>query len=128
MLSRELYEIVHIIGIALAMLAFGGIASHATDGGTWKGTRSRRALKVAHHAGMFLILLGGFGMLARIGIAEGGLASFPLWLWGKIAIFLLLGGSVALPYRRPQWAWPAFFITPMLAGLAVYLALYKPFL
>jgi hypothetical protein len=127
MFSRDLYEIVHLVGLALVMLAFGGIASHATDGGSWKGPGARRALKVAHHLGMFLILLGGFGMLARIGIAKGGIATFRGWLWAKIAVFLVLGGVVALPYRRPQLAWPAFFVTPLLVGFAVYLALYKPF-
>lgn len=127
MFSRDVYEIVHVLGIALVMLAFGGIASHAADGGSWKGSGSRRVVKVAHHVGMFLILLGGFGMLARIGIAKGGIATFPGWLWAKIVIFLVLGGTVALPYRRPQWTWPAFFATPALAALAVYFALYKPF-
>ncbi len=127
MFSRDIYEIVHVIGIALVMLAFGGIASHATDGGSWKGAGARRALKLAHHGGMFLILLGGFGMLARIGVAAGGIASFPGWLWAKIAVFLVLGGTVALPYRRPRLAWPAFFAMPLLVGLAVYFALYKPF-
>ncbi len=127
MFSRDLYEIVHVLGIALVMVAFGGIVMHAAEGGTWKGPRARRALKVAHHLGMFLILLGGFGMLARIGIAKDGIGSFPGWLWAKIAVFLVLGGTVALPYRRPALALPAFFVTPALAGLAVYFALYKPF-
>lgn len=127
MLPRDVYEIVHVIGIALVMLAFGGIASHASAGGSFKGPGSQRALRVAHHAGMLLLLIGGFGMLARIGIAKGGIASFPLWLWAKLALFLVLGGTVALPYRRPRWAWPAFFAAPLVAGAAVYLALYKPF-
>ena len=34
MFSREFYEILHIIGIALTMTAFGGIAVHAAEGGT----------------------------------------------------------------------------------------------
>lgn len=127
MFSRDLYEIVHIVGIALVMLAFGGIVMHAAEGGTWKGPRSRRVVKVAHHLGMFLILLGGFGMLARIGIAKGGIATFPGWLWAKIVVFLILGGTVSLPYKQPKLALPAFFLTPALAGLAVYFALYKPF-
>lgn len=127
MLPRDVYEIVHVIGIALVMLAFGGIASHAAAGGAFKGPGSQRTLRFAHHAGMLLLLVGGFGMLARIGIAKGGIASFPLWLWAKLALFLVLGGTVALPYRRPRWAWPAFFATPLVAGAAVYLALYKPF-
>ncbi|MFN0099156.1 MAG: hypothetical protein ACKVS7_10810 [Gemmatimonadaceae bacterium] len=127
MFSRDLYEIVHILGIALTMLAFGGIVMHASEGGTWKGPRSRTMLKVAHHVGVFLILLGGFGMLARIGIAKGGIATFPGWLWAKIALWVVLAGVVSLPYKQPRFALPAFFAVPTLSGLAVYFALYKPF-
>jgi hypothetical protein len=127
MFSRDVYEVLHVLGIAFVMCAFGGIAMHASAGGRWKGEGSMRALKVAHHIGMFCLLVGGFGMLARIGIARGGIASFPGWLWAKIAIFLVLGGTVSLPYRQPRLALPAFFLTPTLAALAVYFALFKPF-
>src|SRR5688572_17005378 len=120
MFSRDVYEIVHVLGIAFVMCAFGGIAIHASTGGAWKGAGSMRALKVAHHLGMLCLLVGGFGMLARIGIVQGGIRGFPGWLWAKIAIFLVIGGTVALPYRRPQLALPAFFLTPTLAALAVY--------
>lgn len=126
MLPRDLYEIVHILGIALTMLAFGGVVMHARAGGTWKGAHGERALRVAHHLGLFLILLGGFGMLARIGVAKGGIASFPGWLWAKLALLVLLGGTVRLPYRRPALAWAAFTATALVAAMAAWLALYKP--
>lgn len=126
MFSREFYEILHIIGIALTMTAFGGIAMHAAEGGTKKGARSRKAIGAAHGIGLLLILTGGFGMLARIGFS-GGLGAFPGWLWAKIIVWVVLGAMSALPYRKPALAIPALVATPLLAGLAAYFALYKPF-
>ena len=127
MLPRDLYEIVHVVGIALVMAAFGGIAMHAADGGTRSGPRARRALLGAYGGGLFLILLGGFGMLARIGAARGGIAEFPGWLWAKLAVWVVLGAIMMVPYRKPRAAMPVLVLTPLLAGLATYFALYKPF-
>lgn len=126
MFSREFYEIIHIVGIALTMAAYGGVAIHAAEGGTKKGAQYRWAIGLTHGLGMFLILLGGFGMLARIGFT-GGVADFPGWLWGKIAVWTVIGAMAAVPYRKPKYAIHAFMATPLLAGLATYFALYKPF-
>lgn len=126
MFSREFYEILHIIGIALTMTAFGGIAMHAAEGGTKKGARSRKAIGAAHGIGLLLILTGGFGMLARIGFT-GGIGAFPGWLWAKIIVWVVLGAMSALPYRKPALAIPALVMTPLLAGVATSMALYKPF-
>lgn len=125
MFSREFYEILHIIGIALTMSAFGAIAMHAAEGGAKRAARFYRPVMWAHGVGLTLILVGGFGMLARIGM-PGGLSAFPLWLWGKITVWLVLGGISALPYRWPRMALLTLVATPLLAGVAAYLALYKP--
>jgi hypothetical protein len=39
----------------------------------------------------------------------------------------VLSAIVLLPYRKPALAKPFIFVLPLLAGLAVYMALYKPF-
>lgn len=127
MLPRDLYEIVHIIGLALVMTSLGGIAIHAAEGGPRKGPGARRGLLWAYGAGLFLILLGGFGMLARLGLAKGGMAEFPGWLWAKLAVWAILGAVMAIPYRAPKAAVPVLLAVPLLAGLATYFALYKPF-
>lgn len=126
MFPRDLYEIIHLIGIALTMSALGATALHALEGGTRRGPRARRALAWVYGAGLFLILLGGFGMLARLGIARAGVAAFPGWLWAKLTVWVALG-AVMLPYRRPRVAMPLLLGTPLLIGLATYFALYKPF-
>ena len=35
---------------------------------------------------LLVILIGGFGMLARLGFRHG--ANFPLWLWVKLAVWV----------------------------------------
>ena len=125
MFPRDFYEVLHIIGIAMVFLTIGGVAVHAANGGTRKASDTRKLVASIHGLGTLLILVGGFGMLARMGFMHG--AAFPGWLWAKIIIWLILGGVTMLPYRRPALARPALLLLPLLAGVAVYMALYKPF-
>jgi len=125
MFPRDFYEILHIVGIAMLFLAIGGVATHAANGGTKAGSQTRGLMSSVHGVGALLILVGGFGMLARIGFKHG--ANFPGWLWVKLIVWLVLSAIVLLPYSKPALAKPFIFILPLLAGLAVYMALYKPF-
>ncbi|NCW45118.1 MAG: hypothetical protein EBV77_06490 [Gemmatimonadaceae bacterium] len=125
MFPRDFYEILHIVGIAMLFLAIGGVATHAANGGTKAGSQTRGLMSSVHGVGALLILVGGFGMLARIGFKHG--ANFPGWLWVKLIVWLVLSAIVLLPYRKPALAKPFIFVLPLLAGLAVYMALYKPF-
>lgn len=124
MFSREFYEILHIIGIALMFVAIGGVAVHAANGGSKADSATRKLVAIGHGVGAFLVLVGGFGMLARIGMQQG--SNFPTWLWIKIAIWAVLSAVVLMPYRKPALARPFFVLLPLLAGVAVYMALYKP--
>ena len=125
MFPRDFYEILHIAGIAMLFLAIGGVATHAANGGTKVGSQTRGLMSSVHGVGALLILVGGFGMLARIGFKHG--ANFPGWLWVKLIVWLVLSAIVLLPYRKPALARPFIVVLPLLAGLAVYMALYKPF-
>jgi hypothetical protein len=124
-LPRDFYEIVHLIGIAALFMAIGGVAVHAANGGVRATSTTRRAVGIMHGIGALLILVGGFGMLARLGVKHG--EGFPGWLWVKMFVWLLLTAVVMLPYRYPAMARPALLVLPLGAGLAVYMALYKPF-
>lgn len=124
MFPRDFYEILHIIGIAMLFVAIGGVATHAANGGTKAGSQTRPLMGTMHGLGALLILVGGFGMLARMGFQHG--ANFPGWLWVKLIIWVILSAIVLLPYRRPALAKPFLVVLPLLAGVAVYMALYKP--
>ncbi len=127
MIPHSMYKIVHIIGIVMLMSALGGAAVRAImaeSGGTTAPAGPRRLLAVLHGVGAFLVLLGGFGMLARIGGMHG---AFPRWVWLKIVLWLTLAAALMLPRRRPGLARPLLIALPALGGLAAYLAIYKPF-
>jgi hypothetical protein len=125
MFPRDFYEILHIVGIALMFVVVGGVAVHAANGGAKKTSETRGIVATMHGLGSLLILIGGFGMLARMGFQHG--ANFPGWLWVKIIIWLILSAITLMPYRKPVLARPFLIVLPLLAGVAVYMALYKPF-
>ena len=120
----EAYKVLHLLGILLLFVALGGVALHAWNGGTKHDNQGRKAAAAMHGLGLFLILLAGFGMLARLGIMQGGL---PGWVWAKLVLWLLVGGLFLMPYRRPGSAKPVFLLLPLLGALAAVLAIYKPF-
>ena len=123
MFPRDLYEIIHIIGIAMLFVAIGSVAIHAANGGTKANTNTRALVSGLFGGGAFLILLGGFGMMARLGLVRG---MPPAWLLVKMVLWLVLAGIVLVPYRKPALAKPFALLLPLLAGLAAYMAVYKP--
>ncbi len=125
MLPYQFYKIVHIVGIALFMASLGAVALHAVNGGLKRDNRARGLVAAMHGTGALLVLVGGFGMLARLGFQHG--AMFPGWLLVKLGIWVLLAAAIALPYRKPTLGRTMLLLLPLLAGLAAYMAVYKPF-
>lgn len=123
MFSHQFYNVVHIVGIVLIMAALGGIAASAESPA--RPAWTRRGSLAFHLIGVFLILLGGFGMLARLGIVQG--SSWPGWIWAKVVIWGILGVAAFVPRRFPRTALPVMAALPLLGGLAAYMAIYKPF-
>lgn len=122
MISLTVYKVVHLLGIMLTITALGGMAVHAANGGTRRESLTRSLTTAVHGTGLLLVLVAGFGMLARLGAsAASG------WVMVKLAIWLLLGGAALVPYRRPQLARAVFIAVPLLAVLAGIMALTKPF-
>jgi uncharacterized membrane protein len=124
MFSHAFYNVVHIVGIILVMSALGATAIHAVNGGSRQTNRARGLVAALHGVGVLLILIGGFGMLARLGFRHG--ANFPGWLWVKLAVWVTIAALLAVPYRKPSLAKPVYLALPLLGGLAAYMAIYKP--
>jgi len=122
MIPIPVYKNIHFIGIFMVLMALGGLLLHAINGGT-QAHAWRKPIAITHGVGMFLILLGGFGMLARLGIYW----SWPGWVAGKVVIWVILGGLIAVIFRKPTLAKPLWWLTLALAALAAYLGINKPF-
>ena len=124
MISHALYWYAHMLGIALLILSVGGVALHAMSGGT-KATSGGRAIAAASHGlGLLLILVAGFGMLARLELLSSGV---PGWAWGKVAIWVTIGLAFLVPYRKPELSKLVWFGAALLMLLAAFLAHSKPF-
>ncbi len=124
MFSQQFYNVVHIIGIVLVMCALGGASLHAMNGGSRETNSARGLVAAMHGTGVLLILVGGFGMLARLGFMHG--ANFPGWLWVKLVIWVTVAAALMIPYRKPAMARPLLLALPVLAGIAAFMAIYKP--
>jgi len=123
-MSYATYKLIHLLGIFALMVALAGMAGHAAAGQIKEENTSYRTLLALHGLGALLALVGGFGLLARINVEASGL--FPGWIWAKLILWVLLGGLVALPYRKRAFARMLLFLLPLLGFLGAALAYYKP--
>lgn len=120
-MSVNVYLIAHVVGITMVFMALGGAAIHALNGGTREDNRSRGILAAFHGAGLVILLVSGFGMLARLDLGFSG------WVGGKLAIWLLLAAALSILLRRPDKARILWWALPVLGGLAAWFGVSKPF-
>lgn len=118
-MSYFFYKILHLFAVLLLFTSLGTLAAAGGDG----AGRLRRLAGVAHGVAMAIILVAGFGLLARLGL----FGSIPGWAWLKIGLWLLLGLAVLPLRRRPEWAVWLWSLIPVIGGLAAWLAVKKPF-
>jgi len=121
-MSYEFYKIIHLVGIAMVLTGLTGLLTVKMSGGTLEG-KTKSLVFSAHGVGLLLVLVSGFGLLARLGLAQ----AIPGWVFGKLAIWLILGGFVALLKRKGQIGAPLYFLLLAIFTVAAYLAVAKPF-
>jgi hypothetical protein len=117
------YQIMHFVGITMVLISFGGILLHQMNN---KGQpfAHKRLIMVTHGVGMLLILVAGFGLLAKkLGLVGQG---WPMWIWIKLGIWLVFGIGVAYVLRSPYLAKLNWFLLIALVGFAAYIANFKP--
>lgn len=123
-MSYLTYRLIHlgaVFGILSALSAASILKLKSSD----DSIRSYpKALAVVHGVAAFFILLGGFGMLARIGTPEGGL---PGWILAKLGIWLSLAVAMWVQSRSRSGAKAVLLLAPVLALLAAAIAFTKPF-
>ena len=121
MFSYQFYNVLHFFGIMLTFVSLGAMIYHAKLG-QGKAHPLRRLAILSHGIGLFLVLLAGFGMLARLQIHW----PWPGWVVGKLIIWLILGGLVAVFYRKPQPAAVWWGLVVILGTTAAWMAVFKP--
>lgn len=117
-MTYQWYKILHIIGFLMVFMALGGMTLRAADRGTASAT-GRKLGAIGHGLGLVIVLVSGFGMLAKLSLG------FDPWVIGKVVIWLILGGILVLIRRLPQYASLFYLALPVLGGVAAWLALFK---
>lgn len=114
-----IYKLLHVIGLMLLFLGMGGLllgARSALD-------RAPKGTAILHGVGLFAMLVGGFGMMARLGIDW----PWPGWLIAKLGVWLAIGALPVLVRRQLLPRGPAWLIAAALGALAAWFAIAKPF-
>ena len=117
MISYSIYKIVHLAGILMVFTALGGILLNGK-----RPHPSKKLIAATHGAGLFLVLLGGFGALARLGIG-----SLPGWIIAKLALWIFLGAALWFATTKPRFALPLWWSIIVSGILAAMFAVTKPF-
>lgn len=116
MISYQLYKVIHIASIFLFLTGASVMLLAAPKAKFWK--------IMTGVTGLF-ILVGGMGLMARLYPGQG--MQQP-WIHVKLTIWVIvmaLGHIVAK--RFPNHGAKAYWATMMLAIIAAYVAVYKPF-
>ncbi|MGH7846080.1 MAG: SirB2 family protein [Candidatus Binatia bacterium] len=124
-MAYSTYKVIHLFGIFLILVALGAASLHAMDSGAKNRNPQRKWIAITHGIGLLIVLVSGFGLLARLGISHT--AGWPMWVWIKLGIWLVFGGTTVLVAKSPRYAKFFWFLIPILAALAAYLAINKPF-
>ena len=110
-MTREFYLIIHLTGISLLALGVGGMLA---------GGEKRKTFAMLQGIGLRVMLVSGFGLLAKLGL---GIPHFAIV---KIVLWCLIG---ALPVLFRKLKTPLFaeiLIALILVGVMAYLGLMKP--
>lgn len=119
MLSYETYKLIHLLGVIFLFLSLGGYLTLSST----KTPMSRKLIAFTHGIALVVILVAGFGLLARLGF--GAFQSWPFWVWVKFVIWLILAVIVILIRRMPELRISLWFIIPILGVIAAYMAIFK---
>jgi len=122
MLSYSVYKVVHITGILLLFCALGGLTTLSARGVLADGGRARKFASAAHGISLLIVLVGGMGLIARLGMN----GPWPLWVWLKIGLWFVMGALIIVIRRAGSAAGVLLFLFPLLGAVAAYLAIYKP--
>ena len=82
---------------------------------------TKKLVAIFHGVGLFLILLGGFGMLAKLPYG-----AFPGFAIAKLAVWIALGGMLVLGKRRVFSPGLTWILAIVLGIIAAWLGIMKP--
>ncbi len=119
MLSLTFYKLLHLFGVLVLFTALGGLVAVAAAGGS--NERLHKLAGMAHGIALVIVLVAGFGLVARNAFSGG----WPPWVWLKLGIWALFGAATMVIHKAGRAATWLLFALPLLGAVAAWLALYR---
>ena len=113
-----IYKYLHLSGVLLVFLSYGLLIARTMFAADNKAIRKLGG--ILSGIGLFLILLGGFGLLAAV---YGNAITW--WIGAKIVLWLALGGMLVL-INRARNSMALFWTTLALGLVAAALGIFGP--
>ena len=113
------YKLLHVVGLLLLFSGMGG----QLLGSVSERDRAPKGATILHGVGLFAMLVGGFGMMARLGVQW----PWPGWLIVKLGVWLAIGALPVVVRRQLLSRTLAWWVAAVLGALAAWLAINKPF-
>jgi uncharacterized membrane protein SirB2 len=119
MISYYSYKFLHICAVVLVLLSIGA-SLFQTKNKEW---REKRLMSILNGVGLVIMLVAGFGLLARLAV------SWPWqgWIFVKLIAWIGLGSTHFLSTRFPDCGKGFWWLSALLAIVATSMAIYKPF-
>ncbi len=117
--SIHIYKIIHLTGVLMVFISLGGLIVRSQLGE--ESEKWKKLAGVTNGVGLILVLLGGLGLLVKLGLG------FPGWALAKFVIWLVFGGMIAVVNRKPEAGRALWWTVILLGVLAAYLGGVKPF-
>ena len=115
-MSYEFYKVLHIVGAVIVFLALGNQFMAAAG-----DEASKKMASIHHGVGLLIMLVAGFGLIAKLKVG------FPGWVLVKIVLWIVLGGMLTLSRKMSDKATLWWYATIVVGLIATVLAVYKPF-
>lgn len=122
-MSSQFYHWLHFVGILLLFSSLGAQALYVAQGGTKAAWAYRRPMAILHGIGMALVLIAGFGLMARYKFTFGD----QPWIILKLVIWLILGLFQTIIWKFGRKNLNMFYLLVVLGSLAVYSVVFRIF-
>jgi len=115
-MSHTFYYFIHFAGVICLFLGMGAILGMGED-----LKHINKFVGMFHGIGLLLLLVGGFGLVARLQ------TGFPVWLIIKIGLWLCLSMIMILAKRKICTPKATAILAMILGLVAVAMCVFKPF-
>lgn len=113
-MDPQIYKVLHLVGVMLLFFGVGAVVLGVD-------AAKRKVAMMSSGIGLVLLLVAGFGMIAKLQYG------FPGWVIAKIVIWLVMGVLPVLVKKGKLAGTSGWIVAIVLGAVAAWLGVMKPF-